>query len=92
MTRISLAAEQKAQEEQDRNVFPLRRLLDASRNLSPRTYPRMVEILQLLGSSSLMATQAKADFINEMADHAQQDFQLANPGSKDWAACFLDQG
>jgi 4-hydroxyphenylacetate 3-monooxygenase len=36
--------------------------LDVARNLFPRMYPRMVEILQLLGSSSLMATPTEADF------------------------------
>ena len=41
---------------------PARDPLDVARNLYPRMYPRMVEILQLLGSSSLMATPAEADF------------------------------
>ena len=40
--------------------------LDAARNLFPRMYPRMVEILQLLGSSSLMALPTEADFDTEL--------------------------
>ena len=45
---------------------PARMPLDAARNLFPRMYPRMVEILQLLGSSSLMALPTEADFASEL--------------------------
>ena len=45
---------------------PSRMPLDAARNLFPRMYPRMVEILQLLGSSSLMALPTQADFATEL--------------------------
>jgi len=48
-------AENEAHEDQWGNYIPLRRPIDASRNLFPKMYPRMVEILQLLGSSSLVA-------------------------------------
>ena len=40
--------------------------LDAARNLFPRMYPRMVEILQLLGSSSLMALPTESDFASDL--------------------------
>lgn len=43
-------------------MCPNRLPLDVARNLYPRMYPRMVEILQLLGSSSLMAIPSEADF------------------------------
>lgn len=36
--------------------------LDVARNLFPRMYPRMAELLQLLGSSSLMMLPTEADF------------------------------
>jgi len=41
---------------------PARAPLDSARNLFPRLYPRMVEIIQLNSSSSLMATPSDADF------------------------------
>ena len=38
----------------------------------------MIEILQLIGSSSLMATPAEADFSNELGTDVEQYFQLTN--------------
>lgn len=76
-------AENEAHEDEWGNYIPLRRPIDASRNLFPKMYPRMVEILQLLGSSSLVATPAEADFGNEMADDVNKYFQLANLDSRD---------
>ena len=43
---------------------PARAPLDTARNLFPRLYPRLVEIIQLNSSSSLMATPSAADFAN----------------------------
>ncbi len=48
-------------------MCPARPPLDVARNLYPRMYPRLVEILQLLGSSSLMAIPSEADFESELA-------------------------
>lgn len=76
-------AENEAHEDAWGNYIPLRRPLDTSRNLFPKFYPRMVEILQLLGSSSLMATPTEADFGNEMADTVNQYFQVANLEARD---------
>ena len=53
-------------------MCPDRMPLDIARNLYPKMYPRMVEILQLLGSSSLMAIPSEADFDSELA----QDLEL----------------
>lgn len=58
------AAEADAQLDQWGVMTPARLPLDVARNLYPRLYPRMVEILQLLGASGLMATPAEADFQN----------------------------
>jgi 4-hydroxyphenylacetate 3-monooxygenase len=43
---------------------PARAPLDTARNLFPRLYPRLVEIIQLNSSSSLMATPSESDFAN----------------------------
>ena len=82
------SAEDQAHEDQYGNFIPLRSPLETSRNLFPRFYPRMVEILQLLGSSSLVATPAEADFENEMASDVERYFQLANLDSKDRVALY----
>jgi len=81
-------AEAEAHEDQYGNMIPLRRPLDTSRNLFPKMYPRMVEILQLLGSSSLMATPSEADFSNALTADVEQYFQVANLESRDRVALF----
>ena len=43
-------------------VAPDKDHLEVARNLFPRMYPRMTELLQLLGSSSLMMLPTEADF------------------------------
>jgi len=82
------SAESQAHEDEHGNFIPLRGPLETSRNLYPRMYPRMIEIMQLLGSSSLMATPAEADFSNEMAHDVAQYFQLTNLESKDRVALY----
>jgi len=61
------SAEHQAHLDQWGNYVPLRRPLDTSRNLFPKMYPRLVELVQLLGSSSLMATPCEADFSNPLS-------------------------
>ncbi len=82
------SAEAHAEKNEYGYYMPQRRPLDTSRNLYPKMYPRMVEILQLLGSSSLMATPAEADFSNAMAADVEQYFQVANLDSKDRVALY----
>jgi len=45
---------------------------ESTRNLFMTAYPRMVEILQLLGSSSFMLTPTEADFSGPLASHIEQ--------------------
>lgn len=51
--------------------------LDAARNLYPRLYPRMVEIIQQLGASGLVAAPTWADMHGPMAEDIQQFYQAA---------------
>ena len=81
-------AEALAHEDQYGNYVPLRRPLDTSRNLFPKMYPRLIELVQLLGSSSLMATPSEADLNNEIAGDVAQYFQTVNLDSKDRIALF----
>ncbi len=69
-------------------MTPLRRPLDTARNLFPRMYPRLVELVQLLGSSSLMATPSERDFEGPLAEDVERYFGLANLGSRDRVALF----
>ena len=48
----------------------------------------MVEILQLMGSSSLMATPSEADFSNAISGDVEKYFQLVNLGSRDRVALY----
>ena len=81
-------AECEAHADQWGTWMPLRRPLDTSRNMFPRMYPKMVEAVQLLGSSSLMATPCEADFSNSLADDVGQYFQTVNLDSQDRVALF----
>ena len=82
------SAEAQAHENEFGTFMPLRRPLDTSRNLYPKMYPRMIEILHLIGSSSLMATPCEADFTNAMSADVEQYFQVANLESKDRVALY----
>ena len=82
------SAEHQAHEDQWGNYIPLRRPLDTSRNLFPKLYPKLVELIHLLGSSSLMATPCEADFNNDISNDVEQYFQVANLDSKDRVALF----
>lgn len=81
-------AEQNAHKDEYGTYIPLRRPLDTSRNLFPKMYPRLIELVQILGSSSLMATPSERDLTNEIADDVSQYFQLQNLESKERIALF----
>ncbi|MBL4720457.1 MAG: 4-hydroxyphenylacetate 3-monooxygenase, oxygenase component [Alphaproteobacteria bacterium] len=82
------SAEHQAELDEWGNYIPLRRPLDTSRNLFPKMYPRLVELVQLLGSSSLMATPSEADFNNELAPDVERYFQVVNLNSHDRVGLF----
>lgn len=51
--------------------------LDAARNMFTWMYPRMIEILQLLGASGMMARPTKADLDSEIRPLIDRYFQAA---------------
>lgn len=51
--------------------------LDAARNLYPRLYPRMIEIIQQMGASGLVAMPTEADLKGPLAQDIQRFFQAA---------------
>ncbi len=88
MRAFLYSAEQQAEPDRWGQYAPLRRPLDTARNLFPKMYPRLVELVQLLGSSSLMATPCEADLSNAIAPDIDAYFQLAHLGSRDRIALF----
>jgi 4-hydroxyphenylacetate 3-monooxygenase len=68
---------------------PARPPLDTARNLFPRLYPRMVEIIQLNSSSSLMATPSAADFANaEELPDLERYFAAADSPARERVALY----
>lgn len=51
--------------------------LDAARNLYPRLYPRMVEIIQQLGAAGLVAMPTEADVDGPMIEEIKRYYQAA---------------
>ena len=63
--------------------------LTAARNLFSKTmYPRMAEIVQLLGSSSLMALPSKADFDTPVAPELERYLATESTGARDRVRLF----
>ncbi|ACV57398.1 4-hydroxyphenylacetate 3-monooxygenase, oxygenase component [Alicyclobacillus acidocaldarius] len=52
--------------------------LNAARNLFPKTYPRLVEIIQQLGASGLMAIPTEADWNSEIRGDLERFLQGRN--------------
>src|SRR5262249_12242528 len=66
------AAEADARVDEWGVMCPARMPIEITRNLFTSVYPRMVEILQLLGSSSFMLTPSEADFQGPLAPDIEQ--------------------
>lgn len=69
-------------------MCPARPPLDVARNLFPRMYPRMIEILQLLGASGLMAIPTEADVRGEARDDIARYLQARNAPARDRIRLF----
>ncbi len=85
---LLFSAEQQPERDQWGLHIPKRRPLDTSRNLFPRLYPKLIETVHMLGSSSLVATPCEADFGNDIADDVERYFQQVNLESRDRVALF----
>jgi 4-hydroxyphenylacetate 3-monooxygenase len=69
-------------------LCPARPPLDIARNVFPKMYPRMVEIVQLLGASGLMATPSLADLESPIAGEIERYYQVAQAGGRDRVRLF----
>src|ERR1700694_4687248 len=56
--------------------------VESTRNLMMTAYPRMIEILQLLGSSSFLLTPSEADFEGPLAPAIEQYLATDNTAAK----------
>jgi 4-hydroxyphenylacetate 3-monooxygenase len=64
-------------------------IMNTARNYFPRVYPRLIEILQLIGSSGLMATPTARDLEQpELADDIERYYQGATLGGRDRVQLF----
>jgi 4-hydroxyphenylacetate 3-monooxygenase len=89
LMRSSLrAAEADAHVDQWGEFVPARPPLDVVRILFPRIYPRLVEIIQLNSSSSLMATPAEADFQSPLLADLEHYFASSGAAAKDRVALY----
>jgi 4-hydroxyphenylacetate 3-monooxygenase len=62
--------------------------IETTRNLFMTAYPRMVEILQLLGSSSFMITPSEADFRSPLAPAIEQYLATDTATARDRVKLF----
>lgn len=62
--------------------------LDAARNLYPKLYPRMIEIIQQIGASGLVAMPTEADVRGPMAKDIERYFQAARAEAHDRIPLF----
>ena len=63
-------------------------MIESTRNLFMTAYPRMIEILHLLGSSSFMITPSEADLTGPLADDIAQYLATDNTSARDRVRLF----
>jgi 4-hydroxyphenylacetate 3-monooxygenase len=62
--------------------------LDAARNLFPRLYPRMIEIIQQIGASGLASMPTEADLKGPLAEDIRKYYQAARAEAFDRIPLF----
>ena len=82
------AAEADAQLDEWGVMCPAQLPVEITRNLFMTAYPRMVEILQLLGSSSFLITPTEADFRGPLAADIEQYLATDASGARDRVKLF----
>src|SRR2546426_11149121 len=82
------AAEVNATLDQWGVMCPARAPITVARNLFIRMYPRMAEIIQLLGSSSLMALPGEADFSGPLGREIGKYLETDTANAKDRVQLF----
>ncbi len=88
MKAFRLAAEASARLNQHGTMTPAWEPLDAARNLYPRLYPRMIEIVQQIGASGLVAMPTQADLAGPLAEDIKKYYQSARLEAQDRIPLF----
>ncbi|MGH7062335.1 MAG: 4-hydroxyphenylacetate 3-hydroxylase C-terminal domain-containing protein, partial [Stellaceae bacterium] len=89
LTRACMrAAEADAQLDEWGVMTPDPLLAESPRNLFMTAYPRMIEIIQLLGSSSFLLTPSKADFKGPLGHDIEQFLATDSTGALDRVKLF----
>jgi 4-hydroxyphenylacetate 3-monooxygenase len=88
MRGLLRAAEADAAADEWGIVRPAWNPLDAARNLFPRLYPRMIEIVQQLGASGLVAMPTEHDLKGPLAAEIRQYYQAARADAFDRIPLF----
>lgn len=82
------AAEAQARPGPNGIFFPSMDALNCSRNLFPKWYPRMIEILQLLGAGGYMMTPSQAALDGPMGDTIARYYQGATGNARERIQLF----
>src|SRR6266850_478972 len=69
-------------------MCPVPLQIELTRNLMMTAYPRMAEILELLGSSSFMIVPSEADFRSPVAPHIEQYLATDTSSARDRVKLF----
>jgi 4-hydroxyphenylacetate 3-monooxygenase len=85
---LLVAAEVQAEVDQWGILCPARAPITVARNLFIRMYPRMAEIIQLLGSSSLMALPGEADFSGPLGKEIEKYLETDTATARDRVHLF----
>lgn len=80
---LKLAAEAGASRNDFGLAVPAWDPLDAARNLYPRLYPRMIEIVQQIGASGLVAMPTRADLDGPLGEEIRFYYQGARLQAQD---------
>jgi 4-hydroxyphenylacetate 3-monooxygenase len=88
MRALLRAAEADAARDRWSVFVPAHAPLDTARNLFPRLYPRLVEIIQLNSSSSLMATPSERDFDSPLGPAIERYFGAAGAAPRERVALY----
>jgi 4-hydroxyphenylacetate 3-monooxygenase len=83
------AAEVDAVRDENGFFHPNPEIMSTARNFFPRVYPRLIEILQLVGSSGLMATPTEEDLaVPALAGDIDRYYQSATLAGRDRVQLF----